>query len=58
MDKQELENILCYIVKQGLETIKANTENVEATIDYVAILQKIKASSIPLIPLPGQLETK
>ncbi len=43
MDKQGLENILGYIVKQGLETIETNTENVEATIDYVAIFTKNKS---------------
>jgi hypothetical protein len=42
MDKQNLENILHYLIKQGLETIKANTEEVESTIDYVAIFAKNK----------------
>ena len=43
MNKEELENILNYIVKQSLETIEANARKIEATIDYVAIFAKNKS---------------
>lgn len=41
MDKQELINIINYIINQGLEAIKDNTrENINAFIDYVAIFSR------------------
>jgi hypothetical protein len=42
MNTRGLEQIIQYIVKQGLETIKANTEKVESSIDYVSIFAKDK----------------
>ncbi len=40
MNKIELGNILDYLIKRGLETIRNNAENVEVVIDYVAIFAK------------------
>lgn len=40
MNKQTLEDIVNYLVKQGLETIKTNAGNIDAQIDYVSIFAK------------------
>lgn len=40
MDEQRLEHIIQYIVKRGLETIKTNTGEAVATIDYVSVFSK------------------
>lgn len=40
MDKNELEKIVNYLVERGLATIKNNTDEKEAVIDYVAIFSK------------------
>lgn len=42
MNSKELVKILDYLVERGLETIKKNSGNVKATIDYVAIFAKNK----------------
>lgn len=40
MNKQELKKIITYLVNQGLQTIKNNTDEKQAIIDYVAIFSK------------------
>ena len=42
MNSQELERIINYIIKQGIDTIKNNTDEENFIIDYVAVFAKNK----------------
>lgn len=42
MDRQKLEELIDYIIKQGIEAIKSNTDEKEFIVDYVAVFAKDK----------------
>lgn len=55
MGKKDLVGIISYIVDRGLQTIKDNTQNQEAALDYVAIFSKDEDEYQALIALAAPL---